>query len=46
MLVKVINGADSIFEVSLLILLSHDVTAAVEDEAASITHKLLGLEEF
>ena len=45
MSVKVINGADSIFEVNLLTPLSHDATSAADNEAASITHKLSGLEE-
>ena len=43
MLVRVINGADSIFEIDLLVPLSHDATSAAEIEAASMTHKLLGL---
>ena len=38
MLVRVINGPDSIFEVELLISLSHDATLAAENEAAQITH--------
>ena len=38
MMVKVINGAGSIFEVKLLIILSHDATLAAENEAAPITH--------
>ena len=46
MLVRVINGADSIFEVNLLILLSDDATMAAENEAEPITHKVLGLEKF
>ena len=45
MRVRVINGADSIFELDLLIPLSHDATSAAENEAARITHKLLGLEQ-
>ena len=45
MWVRVINGADSIFEDNLLIPLSHDATSATENEAAPITHKLLGLEK-
>ena len=45
MLVRVIHGADSIFEDNLLIPLSHDATSAAENEAAPITHKLLGLEK-
>ena len=44
MLVRVINGADSIFEIDLLVPLSHDATSAAENEAASMTHKLLGSE--
>ena len=43
MLVRVINGADSTFEVELLIPLSHDATSAAENEAAPFTHKQLGL---
>ena len=39
------NGADSIFEVELLIPLSHDATSAAESEAAPITHIPLGLEK-
>ena len=38
MLVRIINGADSTFEVKSLILLSHDATSAAENEAAAITH--------
>ena len=45
MRVRVINGADSIFELDLLIPLSHDATSAAENEAARISHKLLGLEQ-
>ena len=45
MLVRVINGADSTFEVESLIPLSHEATSAAENEAAPITHKPLGLEE-
>ena len=41
MSVRVINCADSIFEVELLIPLSHDATLAAENEAAPITHKPL-----
>ena len=37
---SVINGADSIFEVNLLIQLSHDATPAAENEAAQTAHKL------
>ena len=44
MLLRVINGADFINEGDLLIPLSHDATSAAENEAAPITHKLLGLE--
>ena len=44
MLVRVINGADSIFEVDLLILLSNDAMSAEENKAAPITHKLQCLE--
>ena len=40
MMVRVINGADSIFEVDFLIPLSHDATSAAENEAAQITRKL------
>ena len=43
MLVRVTNGASSVFEVVLLILLSHDVKSAAEKEAARLT---LGLEQF
>ena len=39
------NGADSIFEVELLIPLSHDATSAAENEAATVAHKPLGLEK-
>ena len=46
MLVRVINGADSIFEVDMLIPLSHDVTSSADNEAAPITHKRLGIENF
>ena len=46
MLVRGTNGPDSIFEVELLIPLSHDVTSAAENEAAPITHKPSGLENF
>ena len=46
MLVRVINGADSIFEVDLLISLPDDAKLAAENEAEPITHKLLGLEKF
>ena len=46
MLVRVIDGADSIFEVVMLIPLSYDATSAAENEAAPITHKPLGLERF
>ena len=42
MLGRVINGADSILEVKLLIPLSNDA----ENEAAPINHKPLGLETF
>ena len=42
MLIRVTNGADSIFEVSLLIPLSHDATLAAENDAVPITPKLLG----
>ena len=45
MLVMVINGAGSIFEVELLIPLSHDATSAAENEAAPIAHIPLGLEK-
>ena len=38
--VRVTNGADSIFEVDLLILLSHDAMSAEEYKAAPINHKL------
>ena len=34
-----ISGADSIYEVELLILLLHDAMSAAENEAAPITHK-------
>ena len=34
-----ISGADSIFEVDLLIPLLHDVMLSAENEAAPITHK-------
>ena len=40
------NGADSIFEVELLIPLSHDATSAAENEAAPITCKSLSLDKF
>ena len=40
MMVRVINGADSIFEVDLLIPLSHGATSAADNEAAQISHKL------
>ena len=46
MLVRAIDGADSVFEVGLLIPLSHDMMSTAENEAAHITHKLLGLEQF
>ena len=46
MLVRVISGADSIFEFKLLIPLSHDATSAAVNEAAPITHKSLGLDKF
>ena len=46
MLVRVIRGADSKFEVDSLIPLSHDAMSTKENEAAPITHKLLGLERF
>ena len=42
---RVLNGADSIFEVKLLTPLSHDATSAAANEAAPITHKQLGLEQ-
>ena len=42
---RVLNGADSIFEVKLLTPLSHDATLAAANEAAPITHKQLGLEK-
>ena len=48
MLVRGTNGPDSIFEVDLLIPLSHDATSAAENEAAPaapITHKPSGLEK-
>ena len=45
MYVIVKNGADSTFEVGLLIPLSHDATSAGENEAVPITHNLLGLEK-
>ena len=44
MLDRVVNGADSIFEVELLILLSHDATSTAENEAAPITYEPQGLE--
>ena len=43
MLVRVINGANPISEVDLLIPLSHDAMSAAEDEAARIIHKQLVL---
>ena len=43
---RVINGADSIFEVELLIRLSHDATSADENEAAPIICESLGLDKF
>mgnify|MGYP001796231059 FL=1 len=46
MRLRVVNGANSIFQVDLLIPLSHDATSAAENEAARMTHKLLGLEQF
>ena len=46
MMHRVLNGADSIFEVELLIPLSHDATWAAENEAVQIAHKPLGLEKF
>ena len=46
MLARVINGSESIFEVDLLIPLSHDATSAAENKAAGISHRLLGLEQF
>ena len=48
MLVKVlvINVADSIFDVDLLIPLLNDMTSAAEKETVPITHRLLGLEDF
>ena len=45
MLVRIINDADSTFDVKLLIPLSHDATSSAENEAAPITHKPLGLEK-
>ena len=47
MLVKVlvINVADSIFDVDLLIPLLNDMTSAAEKETVPITHRLLGLED-
>ena len=42
----VINGADSIFEVELLIPLSHGATSEAENEAAPITRTSLGLDKF
>ena len=45
MRVSVITGADSIFDVDLLVLLSHDATSAAENEAAPISYELLGLEK-
>ena len=41
MLVRVINDADSIFELVLFIHLFHDVASAAENEAALITYELL-----
>ena len=48
MLVKVlvINVADSIFDVDLLIPLLNDRTSAAEKETVPITRRLLGLEDF
>ena len=43
--VKVINVADSIFDVDLLIPLLNDITSAAEKETVPITHRLLGLED-
>ena len=40
MLLRVVDRADPIFEVNLLIQLSHDVLSAAENEAAQIMHKL------
>ena len=42
---RVVNGADSIFEVKLLVPLTQDATSVVENEAAQITHKPSGLEK-
>ena len=36
------DGYDSILELELLIKLTHDTTSAAENEAARMTHKLLG----
>ena len=38
MLIRVIIGTDSIFEVHSLIPLSHDATSAAENEVGWITH--------
>ena len=40
MLVGVINGADSTFQVELSIQLSHDTTSAAEDKAAAVCVKI------
>ena len=45
MLGRVINGANSISEVKLLIPLSHDGMSAAENEAAPIAQKPLSLEK-
>ena len=44
MLFRVVNGADSIFEVELLIPLTHDAMSAAENEAATKIHKQTGIE--
>ena len=44
-MVRVLNGADFIFELKLLTPLSHDATSAAKNEAEPITHKQLGLEK-
>ena len=45
-MVRVINGANSICEVDSLITLYCDALSAADNEAARITYRLLGLEQF
>ena len=46
MLLRVLNRADSMFEVNLFISLSHDATPAAENEAMQITRQVIALEKF